>query len=376
MKISPLASRLVGEKSIKPYKILIVDDDLTVVKMVEKILFNKYYILLNAKDGTEAYEKAKEWLPDIILMDILMPGMDGYRTCEKLRENHKTQNIPVIFLTSYDKPDEVVKGFEAGAVDYVTKPFFAGELRARVKTHLELKRSREEIKDMHLLKTKFFSIVTNDIRDSLIGVKGVANFLVQDIENNNVDEIIKLAKILQGDSEQLYELLEDLIEWAVIESERFEMIMVPVNVQNSINEAVNALKRQIFQKDIKLVYDVDENLSFYCDPEVMNSVLFRLLMNAIKYSNVGGKVFIETRSNERFATISVKDEGVGMDMDVVENVFRLDTPHPKTTGTANEGGSGLGLIICKSLVEKWDGSIWIESKKYRGAKVSFTVPME
>lgn len=376
MKITPFASRLTSEKTIKPFKILIVDDDVSVVKMVEKILFNKYYVLLSATGGAEAFEKAKEWQPDIILMDIVMPDMDGYQACELLRDHYKTYNIPVIFLSGYDKPEEVVKGFEVGAVDYVTKPFYAGELQARVKTHLDLKRSKEELKEVHQLKARFFSLITNDIRDSLIGVKGVANFLVQDIEENNTEEIIKLAKILQSDSEQLYDLLEDLIEWAVIESERFEMATVSIDVRKTMNEVLHLVKKPIFQKDIKIEMLIEENLHFHCDPEMFVSALHRLLMNAVKYSQPGGKVTLEVSTDPKNVIVAVKDEGVGMDQDVVDNIFRIDTPHPKTTGTANETGSGLGLIICKSLIEKWGGRIWIESKKHRGVKVFFTIPYE
>ena len=361
---------------IKPYKILIVDDDPLVVKTLERLLFKKNFLFHSVSSGEKALEVVRDITPDIILLDVMMSEIDGYEVCQNLKKQPFSQNIPVIFLTSNTEIDDVIKGFQAGAVDYIVKPFNSAELIARLETHLELKRSREEIKLMDLIKTKFFSIMTNDIQNSLIGLKGVANFLHQELSEKNIDpnEPLKLSKILLNDSSELYDLLENLIEWASIELGLKEPNIEKIKVDTFIQENIDFFEDLLQNKNLKTTITGDSQQEIVIAKGHLESILHRLISNAIKYSHTGGFITIDFKKKEEQNIFTIIDEGVGMNQEVVENVFRLDTPHPKTIGTYQEKGTGLGLIICKTLVDSLQGNIIIESQKNKGSKIIIAIP--
>jgi two-component system, sensor histidine kinase and response regulator len=355
----------------KPYKILIVDDDPFVIKTLERILFKKNFLFHSVTSGEKALQVICDINPDIVLLDVLMSDIDGYDVCKKLKKLPGGEHIPVIFLTGNTGIDEVVKGFKAGAVDYIVKPFNTAELVARLETHLELKRSREEIKQMDLLKTKFFSIMTQDIKNSIIGLKGVASFLMHeltDVEPEN-NEPLKLSKILLNDSTELYQLLENLIEWASIELGQKKIITEEIITESFIREIIFSHESLINQKEIYVEVICPQNFKVRLQTSHFKSILHRLISNALKYSNKGGKISVSFSYSENMNTFIVEDFGVGMPEDVAENVFRLDTPHPKTIGTNGEKGTGVGLIICKTLADRINGTISIETQKSKGTRV-------
>lgn len=361
---------------IKPFKIMIVDDDPMVVKTLERILFKKNYLFFSVNSGEDALKMCDQIQPDIILLDVIMENMTGYEVCEKLTSRLGIHNIPVIFLTSNTDPDDVIRGFKAGAVDYITKPFNTDELLARVDTHLELKRAREEIKMMNLVKTKFFSIMTHDIKDSFIGIKGVAEFLNQELNmpDANCEEAKKLSNLLVNDSTNIYNLLENIIEWDTIEMGKVEFVARTFRPAEIIKQIIASLENTIAEKNLS--WNLTENFdgSISSDPVAFESIITRLMSNAIKYSYENGHITIEISREGDQNIITITDEGVGMSQEVAENVFRLDTPHPKTIGTHQEKGVGLGLIICKSLTEKLMGLISIVPQKHKGVQVILSLP--
>jgi two-component system, sensor histidine kinase and response regulator len=361
---------------VKPYKILIVDDDPLIVQTLERLLFKKHFLFHSVNTGEKALEAVTNLNPDIVLLDVMMMQMDGYQVCRSLKNSPHYKNLPVIFLTSNTTIEDIIKGFRAGAVDYITKPFNPEELIARLETHLELKRSREEIKHMDMIKTKFFSIMSNDIKDALIGLRGVASFLHQELSETNTatSEPLKMSRLLLNDSNELYNLLENLIEWATIELGKKQIIPVKVNIYDFISESVNEFENAIIQKNLTINITADHNSETFLASDQMNSIFQRLLSNAIKYSYRDGVIHIGYQHAEGENIFTFQDQGVGMPDDVVENVFRLDTPHPKTIGTFQEKGSGLGLIICKTLTDRLNGSISMESIKNKGVKIIIRVP--
>jgi two-component system, sensor histidine kinase and response regulator len=360
----------------KPYKILIVDDDPFVIKTLERILFKKNFLFHSVTSGEKALQVICDINPDIVLLDVLMSDIDGYDVCKKLKKLPGGEHIPVIFLTGNTGIDEVVKGFKAGAVDYIVKPFNTAELVARLETHLELKRSREEIKQMDLLKTKFFSIMTQDIKNSIIGLKGVASFLMHeltDVEPEN-NEPLKLSKILLNDSTELYQLLENLIEWASIELGQKKIITKEINICKFLHDMVAPFNKDIQHKEIYLVVICNSDLIKIMPVSHLESIMHGLISNAVKYSNKGGKILVEHKFDDNQDIFQITDEGVGMIEEVAENVFRLDTPHPKTIGTFKEKGTGVGLIICKTLADRINGTITLETQKGKGTKAIFSLP--
>jgi signal transduction histidine kinase len=306
----------------------------------------------------------------------MMPEMDGFEVCERVKSNQDTKDIPVIFLTAKAETEEILKGFELGAVDYVTKPFNSSELLARVHTHLSLKRAKEELWELNLTKSKFFAVITNDIKDSLVGVKGFSQFLLEDLKTNNTEDSIKLAQTLHNDSRKLYTFLENLMEWANIQTGKIEYNPDNYLLSPIIERNLSYFDDTIEEKEL----DVENNISLetivFADKVMLNVIINKLVSNAVKYSKNKGKVLIDSIEDDETVQISVTDKGVGIEQEKVERVFDLDNPYPKTVGTANEGGTGLGLLICNELVKRLGGKIWIESKKNQGTKVTFTVSSE
>jgi two-component system, sensor histidine kinase and response regulator len=365
------------DMSIKPFKIMIVDDDPLVVLTLERLLFKKNYLFFSVNSGEEALKSVLENEPDMILLDVFMKELSGFEVCNKLKQMGITARIPVIFLTSNNATSEIVKGFQVGAVDYIIKPFNTEELLARLSTHLELKRIREEIRLMTLIKTRFFSIMTHDIMNYLTGVKGVSEFLNQELAMDpiNMEEIKKLSVLLLDDSTQLYHFVGNLLKWDRLETGTDLIKYQNVILKPLIQEVTQRLSTSIHQKNLNLVLNMDDNFQTNSAPDILKNIFTELIGNAVKYSNTDGKVVVSCLPKTETWILKVEDFGVGMDKEVSENIFKLDTPHPKTIGTGNEKGIGLGLIICQSMVRNLNGKITLASEKHKGTQVTVELPV-
>jgi len=364
------------DTNIKPYKIMIVDDDPLIVLTLERLLFRQNYLFFSVNSGEEAIKSVEENEPDIILLDVFMKELSGFEVCSRLKQKGITARVPVIFLTSNNETSQIVKGFQVGAVDYIIKPFNTEELLARLSTHLELKRIREDIKLMTLIKTRFFSIMTHDIMNSLTGVKGVSEFLKQELtqEPVNIEEIKKLSSFLLDDSTQLYHFVENLLKWDRLETEAEPVKFQKVNLSSVIQGVIDRVSPSIAKKNLQMVFNIEDGLQIISAPDILKNIFDELIGNAVKYSNTEGEIIISCVQNKETWTLEVEDFGVGMEKEVSENIFRLDTPHPKTIGTGNEKGIGLGLIICQSMVRKLNGKIKLSSEKHKGTRITIELP--
>jgi signal transduction histidine kinase len=359
-----------------PFRILIVEDDPMITKSLERLLSGKNYVFSSVQSGEEVMDAFDKFLPDLILLDIIMLDLSGYDVCRMLRKSKKARSVPVIFITSRNKPKEIVEGFNAGAVDYVTKPFHPKELLARIGTHLELLRIREELKLMNIMKTKFFSIITNDIKETFSGITDVAHFLKNELTGSSFhkDESIKFIKHLLEESEELDELLDNLIEWESIELGKTTFNIEKVNLKEIIEGLRKSFSSEMSAKNIELNISVGDDIYFINDKNAINNIIKRVFSNAVKYSLTNGKIHIEAIKEKGQNIVIIKDEGIGMDHDSLGKLFRYDTPSPKIVGTQSETGAGLGLIICKTLSDKIQGTINVESKKSFGTTVTLKFP--
>ncbi len=365
------------DTTTKPYKIIVVTNDKEFLKTLNN-RFDKNYHFLHSQPVDNVIKKAGNLQPDLILKDISKRNNKNFQILKALKNDFRTHHIPVIIVTEKEKPGNIEEFFDAGASDNITKLFTPSETRLIIKTHLELKRKIDENKEMNLIKTKFFSIMTNDIKDILIGVKGIAGFLVKDLEDNSekTSEVVKMARILYDDSKELYKFLENLIEWSSIETSQREIKPENIKFHDLLNNTIENFQSDISQKKTNIISKYDENIKLITDKMALSTVMFHLISNAIKYSHKNGNIIIRAEAINKSSNtrIIIEDNGIGMDKDVVKHIFQLDTPHPKTIGTNNEKGTGLGLIICRSVIEKILGKINIESKKHRGTKATVIIP--
>ncbi len=368
--------------------ILIVDDIPKNLQVLSSILSNYGYQISFASNGKQALSVIKTSKPDLILLDIMMPEMDGFEVCKILKEKEDTANIPVIFLTGKSETTDIIKGLKIGAVDYVTKPFNSTELTIRVKTHLELKLARDsiieyvkelkqtqdELKQANANKDKFFSIIAHDLRGPFSGFLGLSELLTTEFDRLEKIEIVQIGESLNKAAKRVFELIENLLEWSRAQMGRIEFTPVQINLQEAIDRISKIFKATANNKDISLENNVDDDIIVFADNNMLNTILRNLTSNALKYTVRGGKItYSSNAQDDNSIEINVTDTGVGMKEEVMEKLFRIDVKH-STPGTEKEQGTGLGLLLCKEFVEKHNGKISVKSVLNQGSTFTFTLP--
>jgi len=360
-------------ESNKTYNILIVDDVPNNIKIAANILQRDEYKFFFATNGSGALDKVKSNKVDLILLDVMMPEMDGFEVCKQVRNDPATQDVPIIFLTAKTDTESIVKGFELGATDYVTKPFNGAELLARVKTHLALQRAKEELKELNATKDKFFSIIAHDLRSPFTPLIGFTEVIIEDIDRYSKDDIKKIVGELKTSAETVFALLENLLAWSRLQRGIMEYAPKDTALEEIVAYNVFLFQPGADQKQITLRNLVQENTTVYADYNMISTVMRNLISNALKFTETDGTIEVSAKKDEQSVVIAVSDTGTGMSNKVVSELFRIDVKY-SNIGTAGEKGTGLGLILCKELVEKNGGKIWVESEVGKGSTFRFTLP--
>jgi two-component system, sensor histidine kinase and response regulator len=358
--------------------VLLVDDNPQNLKMLGNILKEKPYRQALAQSGAEALDFLKKKRPDLILLDIMMPDMNGFEVCQQLKQDAELSEIPVIFLTAKTEKKDVIKGLEEGAVDYITKPFNNQELIKRVSTHLELKAAKaallekiEELKQANATKDKFFSIIAHDLMSPFNALVGLSELLVE--KDIDVQEREKLLRIIQQASKTGYNLLKNLLEWSRFQTGRMTFRLESINLKELVDSNLELLRSNALAKDIQIFSDILEKTFVLADSNMLNTIIRNLLSNAIKFTPENGKINISGCEKESETEISISDTGVGIKPQDIEKLFRKDITY-STQGTKQESGTGLGLILCQEFVEKHEGKIWVESELGKGSIFYITLP--
>ncbi len=354
--------------------ILVVDDNEQNLSILGNVLMEYNYEVIPASSGREAFESISEMPPDLILLDIMMPEMDGYEVCKVLKDNEQTMEIPIIFLTAKIETEDIVKAFNYGAVDYVTKPFRKEELLARVKTHLELRRSLKAEHDLVNMKDKLFSIIGHDLR----GPIGTFMMMLETVTNEenkfSVENIMQYLNKMKEVSKNTYLLLENLLNWARSQRKLVEYHLMDTKFIMIVEQCFSVLAETAGKKSIKLTHQINPETSVYCDENTITTVIRNLISNSLKFTEEGGSINISEQKNGDFVRISVKDTGVGISEPNLKKLFRQDQIFTKY-GTRGEKGTGLGLLLCKDFVEGNGGRIYVESELGKGTTFHFTLPL-
>lgn len=376
-------NNLTKEELIRNSKILVVDDVSQNLQVIGSTLKSKGFSIALANNGAQAIAVAKSRNPDLILLDIQMPEMDGFKVCELLKSSDETKDIPVIFLTALNDKNDIVKGFDSGGVDYITKPFNQQELIARIVNHLELRHSKLIIENQNkdLIKSnqdkdKFLSIIAHDLKSPFNGLLGIAEILANEFDSLKTEEAKEFSKSLYDSLKSQYKFLEELLEWGRYQRGTIQFNPREFNIIVDISDSIGLLRSNADSKHISVGIDVDEELLAYYDSNMVYTILRNLVSNAIKFTPVGGSIIISSaiyNQDDNYVIVSVADTGVGMDEDDKAKLFRIDTVFTKM-GTNNEKGTGLGLILCKEFAERHGGKIWVESTPGIGTTFSFTLP--
>jgi len=409
-------------------KILIVEDSITQAEELRYFLESNNYAVQHAINAEKAMEMLEQKVPDIIVSDIIMPGMDGYEFCTRVKADLRFKKIPFILLTSLSDPNDIVKGLECGTDSFISKPFEEEFLLSKIqylfanfklrqnqtselgmeilfggKKHYitsdriqlldllfssyemsviknkELQRANDKLKIMHneleeLVETKdkLFNIIAHDLKNNFNPLLGLSEILATETTLYPIEEISNMAKLLHESFNKQYDLLENLLQWVRIQKGQSIRNPAFINLLKIVQETTIVLKQSLLKKNITLEMNMPPNMEVFADENMLNTIFRNLVGNAIKFSFPNGIIKINASQKGNITQVEIIDQGIGIEKELSARLFNKKI-FLSRVGTQNETGSGFGLILCRDFIEKHDGSIWIESEPGKGTKISFTL---
>ncbi len=338
--------------------ILVVDDNPNNLRLLSGILTANGYKARSAPSASLAFRSVQASLPDLILLDIMMPEIDGFEACQQFKASPETQDIPIIFLTAKTEMDDIVKGFQLGAVDYITKPFNSRELLTRINTHLQLKWSKEAVLKQKTEYQELLHVLCHDLLNPLNGLL----LALQHAEENPAVLVEKRNMMLHA-VESSVKIVDLVRQFRALEEKKYQIDLVHVNLKDMIYRSLQILQHKFYRKDITPIINVNDNLMVQVEEtSFIHSVINNILTNAIKFSFPGTSIIIDAYQAEDHIILTIKDHGIGMSEELLQNIFK---PNKVTTrsGTNGEKGTGFGMPLVKKFVAEYGGSIRVSSQK-------------
>lgn len=395
------------------FLILVVDDVSNNLQVLGSILDEVGYSTTFATSGQQALDRIGTAKPDLILLDMMMPQMDGLEVCDRLKSNPETREIPIVFLTASQEAEHLLEAFEKGAVDYVTKPFNTGELLARVRNHLELKHTRDQLRitlqelvesrDAALksaqIKTRFLANMSHEIRTPMNAVLGLTELL---LETELTPQQVDYVQTLKNSGNNLLVIINDILDYSKLESGEMRLNSEDFNLKNSLADIKNLFQSHLSKKSVQLLVDLDPKIPDRLRGDIhrLRQILSNLISNAIKFTDVG-KIAISVmldavvpqgyfssastanlaQGSDNSQTKKIKlrfevtDTGTGIRPEEQEKIFQSFF-QAESYVCCQRSGTGLGLAICRQLVQLMNGKIGVESELEKGAKFWFTATFE
>jgi len=359
---------------VRTPRILIVDDDRQNRMLLEVLLSADGYQMDAVASGEEALLAVERLPPDVILLDIMMPGMDGNEVARRLKSQSATQNIPIIMITALNDQQARLQGLKSGAEDFLSKPVDRAELSVRVKNLVRLRAFQEE---QLQFKDNFLSHVSHELRSPLTAIKQFSSILLAGLAGELNPEQRTYQQIVLRNIHQLQAMIDDLLEVTRLETGKLSIAPEPVSCAQAVADSFDTLRASAHLRDITLTCEIPETLPrLYADPMRLRQMLIILLDNAIKFSRSGGTVHITLQVcpvDDHLLQVSVTDTGDGMTAEVVSRVFDRMYQSAEPVEHSRKG-LGLGLYICRELVVRQGGTIAVVSKPGVGSTFSFTLP--
>jgi signal transduction histidine kinase len=418
-------------------KILIVEDSPTQALELQYFLENNHFQADIAFNGEEAWEKIQKEPPHIVVTDVVMPGMDGFDLCQKIRQNPDTKNLPLILLTQLSDPRDVIRGLESGANNFITKPFKEDLLISRIEYILinqemrkhqsgemgveiyfsnqrhfitsdrlqiidlllstydsaiqknveleqlnvklkvmkeEIEERNKELQDLNNQKNELLGIAAHDIRNPITVIKGYADLLISCLGATMTPEQLEMVAVIQKNSQFMIQLLNDLLDFSAIESGNLNLSLQNLDLVAVIRENITVNRLISNQKKISLTLRAENNLPLVLfDKLKIQQVLNNLISNAIKYSFPDSEIVISVFKKDKSVVVSISDRGQGIPQNELEKLFK---PFQKTSvkSTGGEKSTGLGLMIVKKIITGHHGEIWVESQEGKGSTFNFSLP--
>lgn len=365
------------------YKILIVDDVMSNVLLLKVLLTNEKFAIATASNGHQALEQVEKEHPDLVLLDVMMPDLSGFEVAQRLKSNPETADVPIIFLTALNSTTDIVKGFQVGANDFISKPFNKEELIIRVTHQISLVAAKrlilqktEELQRTIAGRDKLYSVIAHDLRSPMGSIKMVLNMLILNLPAEKIgDEMYELLTMANQTTEDVFSLLDNLLKWTKSQIGNLNVVYQDIDVVEVVDSVIDVFNMVAGLKKITIVEEKPDRLPVSADIDMLKTVVRNLISNAIKFSNEGSEVVVRMEEKDGSAVVSVQDHGCGIDEEGQKKLLHTDT-HFSTFGTNNEEGSGLGLLLCQDFVNKNGGKLWFTSAKGEGSTFCFSVPMK
>lgn len=370
------------QASDERYSILVVDDMATNRMLVRTVLNNYKYKILEARDGEEALQLLNDHIVDVVLLDVNMPGMNGFEVCKRIRQAEQMKLLPVIMLTSEEDTDSIVNGINSGATDYLTKPFHPSELMARLAAAAERSRlsaelmiARRAAESANQSKSSFLATMSHEIRTPMNVIIGLSHLCLQTkldkTQSNYLGKINHAAK-------SLLDIINDVLDFSRIEAGKLELTKEDFDIRACLARVDSLMGYLARDKGLSFKIDVsDEVPSFlHGDTVRLGQILINLASNAVKFTEKGSVTITIVVSALQHDSVelqfSVRDTGIGLSLQQIDRLFESYNQADNFT-YRKYGGSGLGLVISQQLVELMQGRIWVESELGHGSIFHFTV---
>ena len=355
-----------------PETILIVDDTPANLGVLVETLGAAGYRLMVAEDGEEALAQTFQTRPDLILLDVMMPGIDGFETCRRLKARETTRDVPVLFMTALNETADKVKAFAAGGVDYITKPIEHEEALARVRTHLALRRLRHEVEVQLALKERFMRVAGHDLRSPLCLILMAADLARRQAAARESPALTKYLDNIGESAAQMRRIIDTFLEL------RVPSVQGNADGRVDLNLLGDAVVRQhapaAERKQITLSAELASALPLArCDAGLAYQAFTNLTSNALKFTPPSGTVTLRTRAAGDRVRVEVHDTGPGVPAAEREQLFREHvrlSPQP----TGGEESNGFGLSIVKHLIESQSGTVGADFPDGRGSIFWFELP--
>lgn len=363
-------------------KLLIVDDIPTNVLLLKVMLEQEGFLIYTAHSGQEALVILNTNRVDLILLDVLMPDINGFELAGQLRSRPEWEDIPVIFITALNAPSDVVKGFQSGGHDFISKPFNKEELLVRIKHQLSLSeakkiilRQKEELQKAIEGRDKLYSVIAHDLRTPMSSLKMILNALMLQQESLNIEEdYMEMLKNANEISEAIFSLLDNLLKWTKSQLGKLQPIPQNINLSDLTQGLVSVYTSVSLLKKIDISFQGPEQAEVFVDIDMIKTIIRNLLSNAVKFSHPGGHIKVELKTSEDEVRLEVCDQGCGISEANQQKLLDIST-HYTTYGTANEEGAGLGLLLVHEFLKYNQGVLYFHSEEKKGSCFGFTLPL-
>jgi two-component system, sensor histidine kinase and response regulator len=361
-------------------RILIVDDSAMARRQIQFFLKRDGFEVFEAKSGEEALWLINETDPELVLMDVSMDGIDGMEACRRIKEDPANGSLPVIFLSAKGEREEIVRGFKAGAIDYIVKPFHPSESLSRIHTHLRIKKLAQlrekhisELQVLNQTKDRILRVASHDLRNPVAAIAGLAEFLKADTANLD-DSQREIIDCIEEAGKSVVGLLNDLLDLSALDSGMVNLKRESIPMCELVRNLIPLFRGDLERKNITLDFECAAGLpQINGDRQNIRRVADNLISNAIKFTPPGGRVMVRVRVVEDELILEVEDTGPGIPEHEAGALFK-EFGKTSNRPTGGEKSTGLGLSICHRIIEAHYGTICYSNLPEGGARFSVILP--